>query len=278
MKGKLVLVTGASAGMGKETATQLARQGAAVALLCRNEQKGRQAQRDISAATGNDNIELYIADLASQRDIGAFVEQFRAKHERLDVLVNNAGGVFGGGRSLTKDGIELNVAVNHLSAFMLSALLLEPLKQSGQGRIVNVASTMMAKQPDMASYKEDTGLAPLAMYGQAKLAMIMTGYALARRLAGTNVTVNALHPGFVKTEQTIRFMPSWTRPLLGLFALTPQQGAQTAIDLAASPDVASTTGRYFVKSKEKQTVPVSYDEAMQEQLWAYSEQLTGVNV
>ncbi|BBI35814.1 retinol dehydrogenase [Cohnella abietis] len=277
MKGKVCMVTGANQGMGKAASLELAKLGATVIMVCRNERSGREAQKEIKRQSGNDSVELMIADLASQQSVRSMVQDFDSKFDKLHVLVNNAGGLFADKQSLlNEDGVEMNIAVNHLGSFLLTNLLLDKLIASKSGRIVNFSSMVMSKTLNMKTYKGEETAAPMKMYGQSKLAMIMSGYALVRRLEGTGVTVNALHPGFVKTESAMKSIPKFLRPVIGLFALSPEQGTKTAIYLVTSPELEGVTGKYYVNSKEKPSVPVSYDESKQESVWSYSAKLTGL--
>lgn len=278
MHGQVALVTGANAGMGRALATALARAGATVVLVCRDPGKGAEARRAIAQATGNPRVELLVADLASQGAIRQLAQEFQRRHERLHLLVNNAGAHIQE-RRLSPDGIEANLAVNHLAAFLLTNLLLDTLRASAPARIVNVASASMARAIDPTDLQSARRFVPFAAYGRAKLAMVLCTYALARRLAGSGVTVNALHPGITATGIVDDVAPPLARPFLGLikrFLLTPEQGAQTALYLATSPAVAGVSGRYFVREREQRSVPISYDAALQERLWASSVALTGL--
>jgi len=277
---KVALVTGANTGMGRAIATALARQGATVVLVCRDPGKGEEAQRAIAQETGNPAIELLVADLASQGAVREVARQFRERHDRLHILVNNAGAHIQE-RRLSPDGIELNLAVNHLAAFLLTNLLLDTLRASAPARIVNVASASMTKAIDPTDLQSARAFVPFEAYGRAKLAMVLCTYALARRLAGSGVTVNALHPGITATTIVDDVAPPLARPFLGLikrFLLTPQQGARTALYLATSPAMTGVSGKYFVREREQRSVPISYDAALQERLWASSVALTGLAV
>jgi len=280
MQRKVVLVTGANAGMGKVIATELARQKATVVLLCRDADKGKEAQREIAQATGNPSVDLLIADLSSQEAIREATRQFGERYDCLHVLVNNAGAHMQQ-RQLSVDGMEMNLAVNHLSAFLLTNLLLNTLQASASARIVNVASASMSKTIDLDDVQSAQTFVPFAVYGQAKLAMVLCTYALARRLVGTGVTVNALHPGLTATGIVDDVAPPIARPFIGLikrFLLSPEQGARTALYLATSPAVEGVSGKYFIHEKEAPSVPISYDETLQERIWTISEELTGLAI
>ncbi len=278
MHERTVLVTGATAGMGTVIARDLARQGATVVLICRDAHKGHQAQQEIIQATGNTAVDVLVADLASQQAIRRLVEEFQQRYDRLHILVNNAGAHITQ-RRVSPDGLEMNLAVNHLASFLLTALLLDTLRASAPARIVNVASNSMTKTINLDDLQSERTFAPFTAYGQAKLAMVLCTYALARRLAGTGVTVNALHPGITATKIIGDVAPALARPFLGLITrvlLTPEQGARTALYLATAPAVEGVSGHYFVREKEARSVPLSYNVALQERMWAISARLTGV--
>ncbi|MBP1991895.1 SDR family oxidoreductase [Paenibacillus eucommiae] len=278
MKEKICMVTGANKGMGKAAALEFAKQGATVIMVCRNPQLGKVAQDEIKRLSGSKTVELFIADLSSQQSVRKFVEQFQSKHSKLHVLFNNAGGLFTENHILSVDNIEMNLGVNYFSTFLLTNLLLDRLIASGSGRIIHTSSMMMAKSLNWDAFTGKQTLSPMKMYGLSKLAIVLYTYKLARKLAGTGVTVNALHPGFVHTDNATNSFPKMLRPLMTIFkpfVLTPEQGSQTALYLASSPEVEGITGKYFVKKKEKSSVPISYDEALQERVWTYSAELTG---
>jgi len=278
MRDRICLVTGATGGMGVVIARELAAQGATVVLVGRDAHKGAAIQREIAQATGNTAVDLLLADLSSQQEIRRLVEEFRRRYGQLHVLVNNAG-VHIQERHLSPDGLEMNLAVNHLASFLLTDLLLDTLRPSAPARIVNVASNSMTKTIDLDDLQSERSFVPFAVYGQAKLAMVLCTYALARRLAGTGVTVNALHPGITATKIIGDVAPPLARPFLGVikrFLQTPEQGARTALYLATSPAVEGVSGRYFVREQETRSVPMSYNVALQERMWAISARLTGV--
>ena len=277
MQGKTCLVTGANAGIGKEAALGLARLGATVVLLCRSETRGGAALAEIERRSGNRALHLLIADLASQREIRRVAAEYLERFERLDVLVNNAAVLAWRERRLSEDGLELTFAVNHLAPFLLTALLLDRLRASAPSRIVTVASGAHRRQAlDFEDLQNERDYSPFDAYSRSKLANVYFTYELARRLEGTGVTANCLHPGVVSTA-LFRDMKWWQRIAIWLgrpFLLTPARGADTAIHLAASADVAGVTGRYFEKREEVRSSPVSYDAALARRLWEASEALT----
>jgi retinol dehydrogenase 12 len=277
MQGKVCLVTGATSGIGLVAARELARRGARVVLVGRNPDKCAAALRHLQEQTGSTQVESLLADLSSQQQVRDLARQFLECHQRLDVHVNNAGGIWLR-RQQTVDGLEMTFAVNHLAYFLLTSLLLEVLKATAPSRIVNVSSLAHrgATMPfaDLMGTRHYRGW---PAYKQSKLANLLFTYELARRLEGTGVTVNALHPGFVATGfggsngwrgSLLQWLARW-------FGLTPEEGAQTIVYLAASPAVAGVSGRYFVKEQAVPSSRASYDEAAQKRLWQVSEELTG---
>ncbi len=278
MQGKITLVTGANTGMGKVIAMELARLGATVVMVCRDPGKGQEAQREVERLTGNTSTRLLIADLSSQNSIRHLAQEFQQHYSQLHVLVNNAGAHIQQ-RQLSVDGIEMNLAINHLSSFLLTNLLLDTLRASTPARVVNVASNAMTTSINLEDLQSEQSFVPFEVYGQAKLAMVLCSYVLARRLSGTGITVNALHPGITATNIVADVAPPLARPFLGIikrFLQTPEQGAQTALYLASAPELAGITGKYFVRGKEKPSVPISYNVAVQERTWKVSAELTGL--
>lgn len=272
------MVTGANSGIGKATALGLAQMGATVVMVCRDRARGEAAASEIKAKSGNNAVDLLIADLSSQQSIRQLAEDFKQRYSQLHVLINNAG-VFNMTRRETVDGQEMTFAVNQLAPFLLTNLLLGVIKTSTPARIINVNSNAheagYIKLDDLQSEKRYRAM---RVYGQSKLAMLLFSYELARRLQGTEVTVNALHPGFVATNiaqgNLPRVIRTVTHFLLSLFGVSSEEGARTSIYLASSPDVEGITGKYFVKSMPKQSTPISHDEALSQQLWEESEKLT----
>jgi len=286
------MVTGATGGLGEVVATGLALRGATVSLVCRREPAGRALQRRIQAATGNTTIDLLVADLSDQSDIRRLADQFRLRHSSLHVLINNAGAQFPT-RQVSVDGIELHLAVNFLAPFLLTNLLLDRLAASAPARIVNVASEVMADARmiklggtadvpfDLEDLQSERRFTPMRAYGQAKLALVMSGYRLAGQLEGSGVTVNALHPGVVATGIVDALIPRPLRPVMRLAKpflrlRTPEEGAQTIMYLATAPELASITGKYFIDGREHRSPAVSYDQLLQERLWQRSTELVGL--
>lgn len=278
MKGKVCLITGATSGIGREAALGLARLGAHVVLVARDQARGEAVVADIKAQTGNMNIDLLLGDLSAMQSVRAVAAAFRDRYDRLDVLVNNAGGAFGR-RMLTEDGFEYTFALNHLSYFLLTNLLLDRLKASGPARIVNVSSAgHVGGRIDFDDLMAGRKYRTFKAYADSKLANVLFTYELARRLAGTGITANCLHPGTVYTgiwEKT-RHRAIFLITLFRKFMLTPAQGADTIMYLATSPDVDGVTGKYFEKRRAIRSSRRSYDEAVARQLWRASCRLTGL--
>jgi NAD(P)-dependent dehydrogenase (short-subunit alcohol dehydrogenase family) len=284
LNGKTCIVTDATSGIGKATALELARMGGTVVLICRNRQKGEEVVREIRAITQSTAIDLLIADLSSQQQIRAAATEFTRKYERLHVLINNAGALFCK-RSESVDGIEMTLAVNHLAPFLLTNLLLDTLKTTGSARIVNVNSDAHEHGKidfsDLQMRRHYGRGVGMRAYGNAKLSNLLTVYELARRLHGTQVTVNALHPGYVATNiisfesaaGALRLLkPLWS--IAKHFILTPEKGATTSIYLACSPQVSSQSGKYFERCASVPSSATSYDRNMQMRMWEISEELT----
>ncbi|HEV2580918.1 MAG TPA: SDR family oxidoreductase [Ktedonobacteraceae bacterium] len=279
LQGKVCLVTGATSGIGRATALGLAQMGATVALVARDRARGEATRNEIIAQSGNSAIELLLADLSSQQSIRQLAGSIAQNYPRLHVLVNNAG-LFNLRRHTTVDGLELTFAVNYLAPFLLTNLLLDTLKASAPARIVNVSSdSHEAGYIRLDRLQSDRGYRPMRAYGQSKLALVLFTYELARRLEGSGVTVNALHPGFVSTniaQSGIGPIGRAAARLIFLRGITPEEGAKTSIYLASSPEVEGVTGKYFVKSIPRRSVEVSYDEALQRRLWEESVKLVGL--
>jgi NAD(P)-dependent dehydrogenase (short-subunit alcohol dehydrogenase family) len=278
MAGKICLVTGATGGIGLVTARALAQMGAHVVVAGRSEQKCEAAVAHIRAETGSDAVEYLLADLSVQAQVRALAGEFLRRHARLDVLVNNAG-VYNAKRQESDDGFELTWAVNHLGYFLLTHLLLDALKSSAPSRIVNVASGAHVRGAlDFDDLQWQQGYSGFPVYAQSKLANILFTYELARRLDGTGVTANALHPGFVASGfgKNNGFVYRMAMPITALFALSPEEGAQTSIYLASSPEVEGVTGQYFYKCQPFRSSRATYDEAAARRLWEVSAAMTGL--
>jgi NAD(P)-dependent dehydrogenase (short-subunit alcohol dehydrogenase family) len=279
MDGKVALVTGGTSGIGKATAMALAAMGADVVVVGRDRERGERAAAEIRAQTGS-RVDLALADLASQAGVRELAEGFKGRYDRLDVLVNNAG-LVQSTRTESPDGLETTLAINHLAPFLLTNLLLDTLKESAPSRVVTVSSEAERwgniDFDDLQSKKKYRGF---PVYGMTKLANIMFTYELAERLEGTGVTATCMHPGAVNT----RFGTNNSGPMTILFRAfkpfmrTPEQGADTVIWLAASPEVEGVTGRYYSDRKPLEPKKIANDPEARRRLWEESERLTGLKV
>lgn len=272
------MITGANSGIGKATAIGLAKLGAHLVMVCRNQERAESAIKEIKEKSGNDLIDLLLADLSSQKEIHRVVDEFKKKYDKLDVLINNAG-VTLPKYSLTIDGIEKTFAINYLAQFMLCILLFDVLKKGNPARIVNVASSVQAKTVDFDILNSEENYGQLKAYGLSKLAVILFTREFAKEIKGSGVTVNCLHPGYVKTKLIRNFRPfvKYFYHLIGLFMISPKKGAKTSIYLASSPDVNSISGKYYKKRKEAKTVKISYDDEVAKRLWDISVELTNID-
>ena len=277
MQGKVCLVTGATSGIGVVTAHALAQQGATVVVVARHAERGTATVRRLMQETGNPHVELLLADLSVQAQVRQLAADFQRRFDRLDVLLNNAGALFTK-RLLSADGLEMTLALNHLGYFLLTRLLLDTLKANASARIINVASDAHhGGQINFADLQGEHRFGGWRAYCQSKLANLLFTYELARRLDGTSITANAVHPGFVATgfgRNNYGLFALFIR-LAQLTALSPEQGAETLIYLASSSDVEGVTGKYFVKKHPVRSSKASYDQAVAQRLWQLSEQLTG---
>lgn len=278
MEGKIALVTGANVGIGKETAVALARQGARTLIACRDAKKGAAAVDEIKQRSGNDRVELVSADFASFAKTRAFGAEVRARIDKLDVLVNNAGLMLTS-RQMTEDGHETMFQTNHLGYFLTTHLLMPLLRAAGRARIVNVASTAHRGHAlDFDDLDSARSFSPLGTYGRSKLCNIYFTYELADRLKGAPITANCLHPGVVGTDfgQKERGIFRVLVRIAHPFMMSPEAGAATQIHLATSPDVEGVTGQYFDKKRAVKSSRQSYDVEARRRLWRESERLTGV--
>lgn len=282
LKGKNVLVTGASAGIGKWTAIGLARQGATVVVAARNPTKSAAAIAEIQERSGSEDIHLLLADLGSLAGVRDLARQFDDGFHRLDVLVNNAGVILTD-RTETPDGFEATLAVNHLAPFLLTLLLMPKLRSASAARVVTVASRAHVRaRLDFDDLHNEKSYRPFEVYGQSKLANILFTRELARRLAGTGITANCLHPGVVRSDfggdgdmgGLFRFGWRAIQP----FLLSPEKGAATSVYLASSPEVENVTGEYFDKCKPSRSSSAARDMAVARRLWEASVEMVGTDL
>ena len=278
MRGKVVLVTGGTSGIGKAAATALAAMGAEVVVTGRDPERGERAAEEIRRQTGA-KVDLALYDLSSQREVRALAEEFRRRYDRLDVLINNAG-LVRSERTETADGIETTLAINHLAPFLLTNLLLDVLEESAPSRIVTVSSEAQRWASDLDDLQSRERYRGMPVYGKTKLANVMFTYDLAERLAGTGVTATCMHPGAVNTRFGLnnRGFGTILFRLFKPFMRTPEQGADTLVWLASSPEAENLTGLYFADRKPIQAKKVADDPAARRELWRKSEELTGLGV
>jgi NAD(P)-dependent dehydrogenase (short-subunit alcohol dehydrogenase family) len=267
----LILVTGSTDGIGKATATALAAGGAEVILHGRDEKKGKRVQQELAQKAGAGRPDLIIADYTRQDQIRGMAAELASRYTHLDVLVNDAG-TYQKARHVTPDGIEMTFAVNYLGPFLLTHLLLPLLRKSPAARIVTVASSAHedVDRIDWVNLPQERRYDPWGAYALSKFADVTLTYTLARNLEGTGVTANCLHPGVVDTKLSRSAAP-------GISTITPEDGAQTSIFLARSPEVAGVSGRYFDERRPIRSSALSYDRGVQERLWKLAEGLTGMS-
>src|SRR5713226_1765317 len=276
MNGKVCLVTGGNSGIGKETALGLATLGATVVIVSRDRGKGEAAVSDIRRKSGSQNVNLIVADLSSMDVVRQLAQEFRSKYDMLHVLVNNAG-IFLPKRVTTADGLEATFATNHLGHFLLTNLLLDLLKASAPSRVINITSDAhKGAEIDFEDLMGEKKFSGFKAYGQSKLANVLFTYELARKLEGTGVTVNCLHPGAVRTgfgkDQGGLFNIGVR--IISPFMMSPKKAARAAIYMAASHELEGVTCKHFSKGKEEKSSKESYDQTAAERLWKVSADLT----
>jgi len=275
MKGKVCMITGANSGIGKVIALELAKMGAQVVMVCRSKERGESARAEIEKASGNDRVELMLADFTSMESVRDLASEFKKKHGKLHVLVNNIG-IIATERRVTPDGLEEQFEVNHLSHFLLTHLLLDVLKASAPSRIINTSSGIHKMgRIDFEDLQSESKYKVNKVYGKTKLMNVYFTYELARRLVGTDVTVNSYTPGFCKTRLD-REYSSFMRSIVSLLAKKKEKGARTGIYLASSPAVERVTGKYFSNMKESKSSPRSYEKEIGLRLWKISEELANL--
>lgn len=277
MEGRTVLVTGGTAGIGRQAAIALARKGARVVIVGRNPEKTERVRDELRGLTGNDRVESLLADLSVMTEVRRLAAEYTERYESLDVLLNNAGAV-NMAREETAEGFERTFATNHLAYFLLANLLLPALQRAPGARVVNVASVAhQMGRIDFDDLQSARSYEAWSVYGASKLMNVLFTREMARRLGDRGPTVNCLHPGFVASE----FLSKggiWKliKPVGYLFAVTEEKGAETSIYLASSPEVAGVTGKYFAKCREAKPSRAAQDEAAAKRLWEESARLTGL--
>ena len=270
---KTVLITGATDGVGKQTAIQLAAKGYQIVMMVRSKVRAEQTISEITQATGNTNISYILVDLTSLAQVRSAAQEYLDKYPKLDILINNAGLIMTD-RVITADGFEQSFEVNHLSHFLLTHLLLDRLKESAQGRIVNLSSEghRIAKF-DADNMNAEKTYASMGQYCFTKLCNIYFSNALAEKLKGSNVTVNAVHPGVVRSSFAGDMDKGWLKPIFAfmrLFMISVEKGAATSVYAASAPELSKVTGRYFKNSKDNKPSALSQNKENQQLLWDYS--------
>ncbi len=279
MRGKTILITGATSGIGLEASVALARLGAGIVMVGRDPGRTEAALAEVVARSGSREVSHLLCDFSSQAAIRSLAQAFLASHDSLHVLVNNAGGV-NKKRRLTADGIEATFAVNHLGYFLLTNLLRDLLVRSAPARVVTVASIGHRQGTlDFGDLGYERGYAIMRVYKRSKLANVLFAAELARRLEGTGVTSNSLHPGTVATN-IWSGAPLWAKPIIQIlyrpFFISAEKGAEIIVQLAASPELEGVTGKYFEKGRIMAPAPLAQDQALAQRLWSVSADLTGL--
>lgn len=270
LEGRTVVITGANSGIGKETALALARMKADVVMVCRSKEKGEAAQREVATKTGNGSVDLLLCDLSSLAEVRRLAAEVAGRYGKLHVLINNAGLFSLSGK--TVDGFETTLAVNYFAPFLLTNLLLQLLKAGAPSRIVNVSSVAhYGGHIDLDAVQKGGGGSGWGAYSNSKLALVMFTYELARRLQGTGVTANCLHPGGVATN-IWRIPPVLVRP----FMKSAREGAETSVYLASAPELDDVTGKYFENKAPKKSSEESYDEKKALALWEATSKMVGL--
>lgn len=270
MAGRICVVTGATAGIGKTTALGLATLGATVIIVARDAAKSARTVDEIERAVPGSTVDVVLADFASLDAVRAAAAEIAKRYSAVHVLVNNAG-VANKDRRESVDGFELTFAVNHLASFLFTHELMPLLRAGAPSRIVNVASVAERHGPiDFDDLQSTRGYRGFRVYGKSKLANILFTYELAARLTDSGVTANCVHPGAVATDM-LKKLPWLLYAVISPFLLTPEQGAATQIFLASSPQVEGVSGGYFVKGKVARSSERSYDVAARKRLWEVSE-------
>jgi NAD(P)-dependent dehydrogenase (short-subunit alcohol dehydrogenase family) len=270
LAGRFCLVTGANGGLGKATARELAKGGAVVVMACRDRARGYAARYELATETGNEALDLMIVDLSSQQSVRDMAAEFKRKHNRLDVLVNNAA-IFKGSRTTSPDGLELMFATNHLGPFLLTTMLLDELKAAGGARIITLTAPSTVK-PDFDDLQGERKFRATQSFGASKTCNLLFTYELARRLAGTGATANAFHPGLMRSG-LMNEAPAPVRWMLYLASSPPERAARDLAYLASSPEVEGVTGSFFKGRNKIKSSDYSYDKAAQRRLWEESARL-----
>lgn len=280
MSGRIVVITGASSGVGLATAGQLAELGAEVVMICRDRVRGESARQKIAASSKGREPSLFLADLSAQSEVRAVAAKVRARFPRIDVLINNAGAMFSR-RELTADGIEKTFAINHLAPFLLTHLLLDSI--AADGRIVIVASESHSGALDFDNLQGERSYGFFSAYNRSKLGNILFANELARRVGGTGITVNAGSPGPTRTNfgsgltGLPALFPLFLKHVVGFILASPEESARGLVRLASSPDLEGVSGRFFRRLREQRPKPIANDPEVAARLWAVSARLCGLD-
>jgi len=279
LKDRIIMITGANSGIGKYTSIELAKMGAQIIMMCRNKERGEEALKEIKKESNSQKVDLFLADLSDQESLRTMVKKFKQQYDQLHVLINNAGAVIFE-RQTTEVGYEMTFAVNYLGHFLLTHLLLDYLIQSAPSRIINVSSMVHRyAKLDLDNIHLKKNYKYLKAYSNSKLALILFTYKLARKLEGKDLTVNALHPGVVRSNLGMRDIKWYMKPFyyLGrLFMKSSHKGAETSVYLAGSPEVQDDSEKYFVKCEPKKSSKKSYNRKLQDKLWNLSKKMTEI--
>lgn len=279
MKGKIVLITGANSGIGKETAKELARQGATIYMVCRSRKRGEDAKKEIVAYSKNPNVHIRLCDLASLGSIHEYGMNIREELSHIDVLINNAGALFGN-RMMTLDGLEMTFALNHVGYFLNTHYLLDLVRKGTDKRIINVASVAhkSVSKIDFSDLQSEKKYAQMMVYGRSKLYNIYFTRELARRVKEEGITVNCLHPGVVSTNfgNTANWYMRVAMPLGRKFMIGARKGAQSSVYLASSPKVDGITGQYFDKGKPGKPTRIAQNDQYALKIWEATMDITGL--
>lgn len=279
MNGKVCVVTGSNSGIGKETTKALARMGATIVMAVRDFERGRAAREEIVREADNEDVSVMICDLSSKESIGRFAEAYETKYDRLDVLINNAGAVFGK-RQNNVDGFEATFAVNYLGPFLLTHEMTALLRKSAPSRIVNVSSGMHRRgKIDFDNLQGEGKFRGMQVYADSKLMLTTYTYELARRLAGSGVTANVVEPGFVATNlgrNSGNLVNAISFRLVRFMQTSPRRGAETSVYVASAEELDGVTGKCFAKMKAVTTAEITYDPDVQSRLWDDTMALLGL--
>jgi NAD(P)-dependent dehydrogenase (short-subunit alcohol dehydrogenase family) len=279
MKGKIVLITGANSGIGKETAKALARQGATIYMVCRSRKRGENAKKEIIAYSKNPNVHVRLCDLASLGSIHEYGMNLRNELTHIDILINNAGALFGN-RMMTLDGLEMTFALNHVGYFLNTHYLLDLVRKGTDKRIINVASVAhkSVSKIDFDDLQSEKKYAQMMVYGKSKLYNIYFTRELSRRVKDEGITVNCLHPGVVSTNfgNTANWYMRVAMPLGRKFMIGANKGAQSSVHLASSPKVEGITGKYFDKGKPSKPTRLGQNDQNALRIWESTMAITGL--